>query len=112
MTKFQWLDLNFLLFADPEIGIASPYYQVNESAGSVEVVVMATSAGLSGYVTFQTEDGNATGEQLYIPIMRFCIPWEPCIHNEARSAGSCNEVRQELASIASTTTSKDLHYHI
>ena len=71
---------------------------------------MATSTGLSGYVTFQTEDGNATGEQLYIPIMRFCIPWEPCTHNEARSAGSCNEVRQELASIASTTTSKDLDY--
>ena len=68
MNKFKWLDCNFLLFADPEIGIASSYYQVNESAGSVEVVVMATSTGLSGYVTLQTEDGNATGEQLYIPI--------------------------------------------
>ena len=35
---------------------------MTEGTGSVDVVVIATMPGLSGYVTLQTENGNATGE--------------------------------------------------
>ena len=51
-------------FTDPEIGLSASSYRVAEGAGSVNVVVTATTPGLSGYVTLQTENGNATGEQL------------------------------------------------
>jgi len=49
-------------FTDPELGFSASYYRVTEGTGSVNVVVTATMPGLSGYVTLQTENGNATGE--------------------------------------------------
>jgi len=50
----------------PEFRFSASYYRVTEGTGSVDVVVTATMPGLSGYVTLQTENGNATAGTDYV----------------------------------------------